>query len=95
MHHCLDLPHKICRLSDNCFGEVILVDTNRVIKGPDLDFGVFIWFIWIWIFITENPVTNWVDYFSNNCIDFLEDAQFVSISSYLEIILKVSALLSS
>ena len=49
--------------------EVILVETNRRIKGPDPDFGEFPRLIGIWMLMTENPGTNWTDYFSENPID--------------------------
>ena len=41
------------------FNEVILVETNKVIKGTDLGFGKFLRFFDIWMFMTENPGTNW------------------------------------
>ena len=49
--------------------EVILADTNRIIKGPDLEFGEFLRFIGIWLLMTENPGTKWTEYFSENPID--------------------------
>ena len=33
--------------------EVILVETNRIIKGPDIDFGEFLRFIGIWLSMPE------------------------------------------
>ena len=96
MNQCLDLPQSIRPLSTRFFvGEFIMVDTNRIIKGPNLDFGEFLRFISIWISITENPCTNWSEYFSKNPIYFSVGAQFVSTISCLELVLKVSDLISS
>ena len=39
--------------------DVILVDTNIIIKVPALEFGEFLQFIGVGILITENPGTNW------------------------------------
>ena len=36
-------------------GEVIIVDTNRRIKGPDIDFVEFLQFFGIFLLITANP----------------------------------------
>ena len=70
MHECHDLAHSICPLpSYNFFDEVILVNTNRIIEGPDLDFGESLWFIGIWMLITGKPGTKWADYFSKKPID--------------------------
>ena len=44
--------------------EVIPVDTKKIIKGSNLDFGEFLWFIGIWMLMTSNPGTNQADYFS-------------------------------
>ena len=53
-----------------CFvDEVILVETNKRTKGPDLDFGKFLRFIGIRMFMTSNPVTNQEQYFIENPID--------------------------
>ena len=49
--------------------EILLVETNKTIKGPDLDFGEFLRFIGIWLLMTSNPGTNRADYFSENPID--------------------------
>ena len=35
-----------------------MVETNRIIKVPDIDFGEFIQFIGIWMLMTANPGTN-------------------------------------
>ena len=76
--------------SHNCYSswliffyEVILVETNRIIKGPDLEFGGFLQFIGIWILTTSNSVTNQAEYFSKNPRDILSECsicinQFVS-----------------
>ena len=45
------------------------MDTNRIIKGPDIDFCEFLQFIGIWVLMTENPGTNQAGYFSGNPID--------------------------
>ena len=64
MHQCLELTHIIFPFSANFFfDEVILVDTNRKIKCPDIEFGEFLQFVGICMFMTENSGTNWVDYF--------------------------------
>ena len=49
--------------------EVILVDTNRIIKVPGIEFGELLHFICIYMLMTENPGTNWAEYFSKNSID--------------------------
>ena len=49
--------------------EFILVDTKKIIKGPDLDFGKFLRFIGIYMLMTSNPGTNWSEYFIENPID--------------------------
>ena len=49
--------------------EVIMVETNRRIKGPDLDIGEFLQFIGIWLLMTAKPGTNRADYFRINPID--------------------------
>ena len=46
-------------------GEFIMVHTNSIVKGPNLDFGGFLRLIGIWMLITENPGTNWTGYFRN------------------------------
>ena len=46
-----------------------MVDTNRRIKCPTINFGEFILLIGIFMFITENPGTNWTEYLSENIID--------------------------
>ena len=54
MHQCLDLPHSIFNLSAKKFvNEAILVDTKRIIKGPDLDFGDFLQLIGIYLLMPE------------------------------------------
>ena len=73
--------------------EVILVDTNRILKVPDIEFGEFLRFIGIWMLMTENPGTNWEKYFRKNPIDLFSGC--VSTSSCLEIVLKLSAMHSS
>ena len=50
-------------------GEVILVDTNRIIKGPYLDCGEFLRFVGIWMLMIADSGTNWADYFSENSTD--------------------------
>ena len=96
IHQYLDLPHSVCSLpAEKLVEEVILVETNKIIKVPDLDFGDFLRFIGIWLLMTSKPGTNWADYFSENSIDILVGAQFVSTSLCLAIVLKVSALLPS
>ena len=42
----------------------IIVETNKRIKGPDIDFGVFLQFIGICLLITEIPGTKRAEYFS-------------------------------
>ena len=44
------------------------MDTNIIIKGPDIDSGDFLRFIGIWMLITENPGTNQVECFGKNPI---------------------------
>ena len=52
MHQCLDLPHSIFPLSaKKNVGGVILVETNRIIKGPDIDFGEFLRIIGVWVLV--------------------------------------------
>ena len=88
MHQCLDSPHSIFPLTAYIFfDEVILVETNRIIKGPDIYFGEFLRFIGIWLLMTENPDTNWAEYFSENPIDIFSGCsicanQYISINSF-------------
>ena len=49
--------------------EVIMVDTNKIIKIPGIYFGKFLRFIGIWMLMTSNPVTNGAEYFSEKPID--------------------------
>ena len=42
--------------------EVFLVDTNRIIRVPDLDLGELFQFIRIWLLIVANPGTNREEY---------------------------------
>ena len=70
MHQCLELPHIICSICAlNIVDEVLMVDTNRIIRVPDIDFDEFLCFIGIWLLITGNPGTNQTEYFSENYID--------------------------
>ena len=70
MHQYLDLPYSICPLSaKSVFDEVNMVETDRKIKGPYLEFSEFLRLIGIWILMTENPGTNWTEYFSENPMD--------------------------
>ena len=65
IHQCLDLPHIICTLPPEFFFvEVILVDTNKIIKGPDIYFGKFLRIIGIWMLMKSSPGINRWDYFS-------------------------------
>ena len=81
-------------LTKTFFNEVILVDTNRIIKGPNLEFGGFLGFIGIRWLRTEKCGTNGAEYFSKNTIDILVGDKFVSTILCLEFVLKVSSLLS-
>ena len=45
-------------LSKPFFDEVNLVETNRRIKGPVIDFLKFLQFIGIWLLMKANPITN-------------------------------------
>ena len=66
-HECLELRHRICTLPAKTFvNEVIMVETNIIIKGPDLEFGEFLQLLGIYMLMTENSGTNWEDYFSQN-----------------------------
>ena len=70
IHQCLDLPHSICPLlAWNIFNEVILVDTKKIIKVPNIDFGELLWFIDIWQLIKENPGMNPAEHFREKHID--------------------------
>ena len=46
--------------------EFIMVYTNRRIKGANIDFGGFLWFIFIWLLMTSNPGTKRAVYFKKN-----------------------------
>ena len=46
-----------------------MVDTNRIIRCPDIEFYGVLYFIGIWLLITENPGTNGSEYFRKNPID--------------------------
>ena len=63
------------------------METNIRIKGPDLDFGEFLWFIGIWLVMTENPGTNQAEYFSEDPIDIFSGFsicanQFMSVNRF-------------
>ena len=45
-------------LPKTCVYEDILEETNRIMKGPDLDFGEFLQLIGIWMVMADNPGTN-------------------------------------
>ena len=45
------------------------MDTNRIIEGPDIDFGEFLQFIGIWMLLKENLGMNLAEYFIQNHID--------------------------
>ena len=62
--------------------EVILVDTNKIIKGPDLDFGEFLRFIVIWMLMISNPGTNQEEYFSKKPIDMFSGCS-ISINQFM------------
>ena len=47
----------------------ILSETGLRIKGPALEFGLFLKFVGIWLLIAENHGTNQADYFSETFID--------------------------
>ena len=51
-------------LPQTFFDEVIMVETNRIIKVPDIDVGVFFQFIGICLLMTETPGTNQAEYCS-------------------------------
>ena len=46
-----------------------MVDTNRIVKGPGIDFIEFLRFIGIWMSIRENPGTKRAEYLRENPID--------------------------
>ena len=52
--------------------EVILVETKRIFKVPDLDFGEFLRFIGIWMLIKANPVMNRAEYFSEKTYEYFQ-----------------------
>ena len=54
-----------------------MVKTNRRIKVPDIEFGEFLWFIKIWMLITENSDTIQTDYFRKTVKIFSLGAQFL------------------
>ena len=43
-----------------------LVDTNKIFKGPDIDFGEFLHFNGIWMLMTSKPGKNWAEYLAKN-----------------------------
>ena len=45
------------------------METDRIIKDSDHDFGELIQLIGIWVLMTENPGTNWAEHFSENPLD--------------------------
>ena len=65
--------------------EVILVETNKTTNGPVLEFGKFLWLIWIWILIIANHTMNWVKYVSDTSIGIfsvfsIRVNQFISVN---------------
>ena len=96
MYQCLNLPRSICPILPYFFVDgFIMVDTNRIIKRPNIYFGYFLRFIVIWLLITENPVTDRLEYFRKNIQIFLVGTQFGPTNLCLEIVFKVSDMLSS
>ena len=65
MNQCIDsyLTELILFLPKTFVGEFIMVETNKGIKGPDLDFGELLRSIGIKLLMTENPGTNRADNF--------------------------------
>ena len=45
------------------------METNKTIKGPEIEFSGFRQFVGIWLLIAANPGTKRVEYFSENPID--------------------------
>ena len=49
------------------------METNRRFRGPEFQFGEFLQLNRIWLFMTSNPDTKLVDYFSEHPLDlFIE-----------------------
>ena len=48
--------------------DIIIVDINIIIKLPGLEFGEFFWIVGIWMLISPNSVTNYMEYFSETPI---------------------------
>ena len=71
------------------------MEANRIIKVPNPDFGEFLRFIGIWMSMTENPGTNWVEYFSEDPIDIFSGCSIHVNHSMSGNSFKLSALLSS
>ena len=72
------------------------MNTNRRIRGPELDFDHFLWFVGIWLLISANPVMKQANYFIEKSLYiYMVGTQFVSTNLCLVIILKVSGMLSS
>ena len=88
IHQCVDLFHIIFLFLPKVFTyEVILVDTNRRIKVPALEFGEFLQFIGIWVLIKTNPGTIQIEYFSDTHIDIVGQCsisfkQFMSVNTF-------------
>ena len=60
-----------------------MVEINRIFRGPNIEFGELLYFIGIWLLMTENLCKNWAEYFNKNPRDlFIEcsirDNPFVS-----------------
>ena len=66
----LTYPTEFVILQEKYFiDEVVISETNRIIKGPALEFGEFVRLIDIWMLIIDNPEKNWAEYFSDYHVD--------------------------
>ena len=64
--------------------EVIMVDTNKIIKGPDIDYCGFLQLIGIWLLMKSNPGTNWAEYFIKNLIDIFSGCS-ICVNQYMSV----------
>ena len=73
--------------------EFIMVETNKIIEGPDLDIGKLLWFIVIWMLMTKTLAKIGRVVLAKTLYIFSVVDKFASTSLCLAIVLKLSAML--
>ena len=82
-------------LPKTCAVEVILMETNIIIKFPTLEIGGFLQFVGIWLLVVVKPVTNWVYYCSEASIYIFDGCSIYVNQLISSNFLKLSTVISS